>query len=297
MDDLEAYLTRRPFQRFQNVLDEMKKEDVVGSLRRLGEDISKETSLSIAQGEFWSDTLDRWADNLVDPACNGQCKGQKSKKSLPPSLVLEAMRILEAEMALREETRVAEQAKTVDGEKVHAEKSQQLGKTQGSLDDRVIALAEKIAELPDGETEFDKELKLLEGVDLAMQDAEKHLVGGDTASRRSRHRPKRSSYCFARSGSIPRVVVAGEIRPEAAEKGQPVTRPSRCWVWGSMRRRFARIVRCSKRRERVVRSFPRNSRAGWTNTSAGLRNREVVDEMDGRRVPESTGGAVDSFGR
>jgi hypothetical protein len=180
MDDLEAYLTRRPFQRFQAVLDEMKKEDVVGSLRRLGEDIKKETSLSIAQGEFWSDTLDRWADNLVDPACNGQCKGQKSKKSLPPSLVLEAMRILEAEMTLREETRVVEQAQSLDGEKAHLERSQQLGKTQRSLDDRVIALAEKIAELPDGESEFAKELKLLEGVDLAMQDADKHLSGGST---------------------------------------------------------------------------------------------------------------------
>jgi hypothetical protein len=27
--------------------------------------------LSIAQAEFWSDTLDRWAEDLVDPASGG----------------------------------------------------------------------------------------------------------------------------------------------------------------------------------------------------------------------------------
>ena len=95
MDDMQAYFERRRFQRFKTVLDEMREQDAVGSLRQLGDDVRLETGMSIAQCEFWSDTFDRWADNLVDPACAGKCPGCKSKGSLPPSLVLEAMQILE----------------------------------------------------------------------------------------------------------------------------------------------------------------------------------------------------------
>ena len=36
--------------------------------------------MSIAQCEFWSDTLDRWAEDLVDPACSGTCPGGKSRE-------------------------------------------------------------------------------------------------------------------------------------------------------------------------------------------------------------------------
>ncbi len=67
MDDMEAYFERRRYQRFKTVLDEMRKQDVVGSLRQLGDDLKTETGLSIAQCEFWSDTFDRWADDLRRP--------------------------------------------------------------------------------------------------------------------------------------------------------------------------------------------------------------------------------------
>ena len=111
MDDMQSYFERRQFLRFKTVLDEMRKQDVIGSLRQLGDDVKKENGVSIAQCEFWSDTLDRWAEDLVDPACNGTCEA-KSRDSLPPAIVLEVLQILEAEVNLREETRVAEQAKT-----------------------------------------------------------------------------------------------------------------------------------------------------------------------------------------
>ena len=71
MDDIQSYFERRRFLRFQTVLDEMRKQDVIGSLRQLGDDLKKENGLSIAQCEFWSDTLDRWAEDLVDPASGG----------------------------------------------------------------------------------------------------------------------------------------------------------------------------------------------------------------------------------
>src|SRR5258708_30635518 len=111
MDDMKSYFERRRTMNFKVVLDDMKKHDVVGALRRLGDDLKKENGLSIAQCEFWSDTFDRWAEDLVDPSNCGACPGGKSRSSLPPSVVLEVLQILESEVNLREETRVAEQGR------------------------------------------------------------------------------------------------------------------------------------------------------------------------------------------
>jgi hypothetical protein len=71
MDDMHGYFERRRFMQFKNVLDEMRQQDVIDGLRRLSDDLTKESGLSIAQCEFWSDTLDRWADDLVEPAAGG----------------------------------------------------------------------------------------------------------------------------------------------------------------------------------------------------------------------------------
>src|SRR5208337_2828566 len=80
MDDMQSYFERRRFVQFKTVLDEMRKLDVIGNLRQLGDDLKKENGLSIAQCEYWSDTLDRWAEDLVDPACSGTCQA-KSRSS------------------------------------------------------------------------------------------------------------------------------------------------------------------------------------------------------------------------
>ncbi len=48
MDDMHAYFERRRFMRFKTVLDEMRQQDVVGSLRTLGDEVKKENGLSIA---------------------------------------------------------------------------------------------------------------------------------------------------------------------------------------------------------------------------------------------------------
>jgi hypothetical protein len=71
MDDMHAFFERRKMAKFKAVLDEMRETDVIGSLRQLGDDIHKENGISIAQAEYWSDTLDRWADDLIDPARGG----------------------------------------------------------------------------------------------------------------------------------------------------------------------------------------------------------------------------------
>ncbi|MCH5375470.1 MAG: hypothetical protein JJ992_15980 [Planctomycetes bacterium] len=71
MDDMHAYFERRRFMNFKTVLDDMKTQDIVGGLRQLSEDLSGEQGLSLAQCDYWSDTLDRWAEDLVDPARGG----------------------------------------------------------------------------------------------------------------------------------------------------------------------------------------------------------------------------------
>ena len=71
MDDMQAYFERRRLMNFKTVLKDMKDQDVVAGLRELGNDIPIERGLSMAQCEFWSDNLDRWAEDLVDPASGG----------------------------------------------------------------------------------------------------------------------------------------------------------------------------------------------------------------------------------
>lgn len=71
MDDLQAYFERRRMMSFKAVLDDMRAQDVIGGLRQLGDDLKKENGLSMAQCEFWSDAMDRWAEDLVDPTKGG----------------------------------------------------------------------------------------------------------------------------------------------------------------------------------------------------------------------------------
>jgi len=180
MDDMQGYFERRRFQRFKTVLDEMRQEDAVGSLRQLSDDVLIETGLSMAQAEFWSDTFDRWADNLVDPACCGKCPGGKSKSSLPPSVVLEAMQILEAEVNLRDETRVTQQARPALESEEFGQRAGKLRSTQDTISERVAKLIVRIRELPDGEAEFGKEIALLARVELVMDEAAEILGRPET---------------------------------------------------------------------------------------------------------------------
>lgn len=171
MDDMQAYFDRSRFMRFKVVLDDMRKQDVTGALRQLGDDVRKENGLSISQAEYWSETLDRWAEDLVEVTKCGACPGCKSKGSLPPSIVLEVLKILEGEVNLREETRVAEQARPALKQEDHQKQGHKLSESQEGLKDRVIKVVHRIKEIPDGEEDFAKEIALLEQVSDVMHEA------------------------------------------------------------------------------------------------------------------------------
>jgi hypothetical protein len=182
MDDMEAYFERRRLVRFRTILDEMREEDVIGGLRGLAGDIHREQGLSMAQAEFWSDTMDRWAEDLVDPACSGACPGCRTKGSLPPSIVLEVLKILEGEINLREETRVAEQARPAVEAEAHMTEAQRLALFQEGLQERTLAVIDRIFELPDAEAEFGKELALLTQVADVMHETAGILTRPETGS-------------------------------------------------------------------------------------------------------------------
>jgi hypothetical protein len=182
MDDMQSYFERRRLMAVRTVLDEMKKLDVIGSLRQIGEDLRREKGLAIAQCEYWSDTLDRWAEDLVDPSSCGACPGGKTRSSLPPSVVLEVLQILEGEVNLREETRVAEQARPALQTEEFARQASSLSGNQKGLRTRVDKVVERIRELPDSASEFGPEMALLGRVSGVMTEATEILARPETGA-------------------------------------------------------------------------------------------------------------------
>lgn len=185
MDDLQAYLDRRQLPAFRTVLEEMKDLDALGSLRQLSDDVTREAGMSLAQAEFWSDTFDRLADDLVEPPQQGQGQGEGGEmpESVPPEVVLETMQILEEETNLREETRVAEQAKGAVEPPQHAATGRMLSERQEKLADRVVGMVDRLLEEDDGERQFAREIQLFEKVEEVMAEAADVLRTPDTGAK------------------------------------------------------------------------------------------------------------------
>jgi hypothetical protein len=99
---------------------------------------------------------------------------------LPPSIVLEVLRILEAEVNLREDTRVAEQARRAVAREEHAGQARILSQKQQTLQGRTDKVTQRIRDLPDGETEFGPEIALLGRVALVMEEATAILARPET---------------------------------------------------------------------------------------------------------------------
>ena len=182
LDDLQAYFDRRQLPAFRTVLEEMKDLDVLGSLREVSDDIASEAGMSLAQTEFWSDTFDRLADDLVPPAEGGGEGGGEgeARESVPPEVVLEVMKILEEEVTLREETRVAEQRKDAVPGQEHLTAAEGLADRQEDLADRIVDLVDRLLDEPDGEREFAQEIELFDKVEEVMVETADILGSPDT---------------------------------------------------------------------------------------------------------------------
>ena len=179
-DDLGAYYDRRKEEKFQRILKEMQEFAVVSKLDQLSDRVRiNRSGDSIARAEYYADTLDRWAEELVSASKCGQCKGCKGD-SLPPSIVLEVMRILEGEMDLREETRSLEQVRENLETVAYTDKAEVQAETQRKLYGRTVNVVKDIQALPLGEQKFGKEIRMISAASDAMNDAVDILSRPDT---------------------------------------------------------------------------------------------------------------------
>ena len=140
----------------------------------------KENGLSISQAEYWSDTFDRWAEDLVGASEGAQSPGGKAKGSIPPAVVLEVLQILEGEVNLRENTRVAEQARPAVSLAEHIQTADRLWQTQHELQQRTANVVERIAELPNADADFGNEMDMLNRVSEIMIETIEILRRPDT---------------------------------------------------------------------------------------------------------------------
>jgi hypothetical protein len=180
--DLEAYFARKPEMHFKNVIGQMKETQVVRMLAYLGDQAAYNLSgSSMAGAEFWADTLDRWAEEMVAAS---ECKSCSScsSDSLPPEIVLQVMKALRDEMKLRDETRELENAKPALAQGEHPKKSADLASKQYGIQAAVRGAFDDILKLPQGNEKFARELKLLNAVQGVMMEAAGILDKADTGT-------------------------------------------------------------------------------------------------------------------
>ena len=184
--DLDAYSQRKQDARFQRILDDMRKTEIVPALARDGKRL--ETNLSgqsLNGAEFWADTLDRWSEELVAASQAGKAPPgpAKSEASLPPEIVLKVMQALRDETQLRDETREKENVRRALAPERFAQDARELGGRQGEIETHVRGAADDILALPEGGGNFGQELKLLDAVAAVMGDTHGILDTPETGSR------------------------------------------------------------------------------------------------------------------
>lgn len=99
---------------------------------------------------------------------------------MPPSIVLEVLKVLEAEVTLREETRVAEQARPALEAREFGRQAGKLSGSQEELRGRVETVIGRIKELPEAEANFGAEIALLGQVVGVMDEAAGILARPET---------------------------------------------------------------------------------------------------------------------
>lgn len=180
LDDLDAFCQRRDIEHYASVLEEMKSARVLEQLKTLKDRVASRPGVSISVAEYWADNLDRWADDLVDPGKQDPESGPQNNKSLPPSVIVEVLRILEAEVNLREQTRVAEQGRQTMDRGAYGSEAIRLSEAQDLLRDRLDVVVQSVVAIPDGEVNFGGEIEVLSAASAAMVDAAKTLVSPET---------------------------------------------------------------------------------------------------------------------
>lgn len=193
MDDIQGYFERRRLDRFLEVLHEMRQVDVLLALQQLADELRIQHGLAIAEAEYWADTLDRWAEELLEPLGDTASTDEEeptttdeepaAPDAIPPQLLVEILRVLRCEVDLREETRVVEQSRGAVATTVHDISARQLQASQLALKTRLIQVVNGLLSMPQGEQRFAQEIDLLRQVSMVMDDAAALLARSVTDQR------------------------------------------------------------------------------------------------------------------
>ena len=190
LQDMVAYTDRRPSDGLSRVLSEMQDAVVPNQLQDMAKAIKGNfVGESTIEAEYWADTLDRWAEQLVDPLPEGeggpaQEAEMQTLPNLPPEIVVEVMRIINREIQLREETRELEQAKEALSADEYSERSIALYDTQITLTEDTHEVAAQISLLPTAREPFIQEqlTKVMQAIEV-MDEVEEILAEPDTGPR------------------------------------------------------------------------------------------------------------------
>lgn len=184
IQDMVAYSDRRPSPNYLRVLSEMQDALVSNQMQDIAKTINKNfVGQSTIEAEFWADTLDRWAEQLVDPLPDRPPPegGMMELPNLPPEIVLEVLRIIDREIQLREETRELEQAKEAITLDEYTERSIDLYDTQITLTEDTHEVAAQISLLPNAQERLiQQQLAKVTAAAEVMDEVEDILAEPDT---------------------------------------------------------------------------------------------------------------------
>ena len=189
LQDMAAYADRRPSSGFSRVLSEMQDAIVSEQMLDIAEAIQDNfIGDATIEAEFWADTLDRWAEQLVDPLPDGnpppEEMGLVELPNLPPEIVVEVMRIINREIQLREETRELEQAREALTADEYSERSIALYDTQITLTEDTREVEAQISLLPNAQEPFiQQQLAKVGRAAEVMDEVEDILAEPDTGPR------------------------------------------------------------------------------------------------------------------
>ena len=182
--DMVAYAERRPSQNYSRVMDEMQNIGVSYQIQDIATAINQNfIGQSTIEAEFWADTLDRWAEQLVDPLPPPPAGELQLVilPNLPPAIILEVLRIINGEIQLREETREVEQAKNALTAEEYNKRSKSLYETQKELASDTREVAAKIRALPNaGVGLIQAQLQKVTGAAVVMDEVQEILSQPDT---------------------------------------------------------------------------------------------------------------------
>ena len=184
--DLEAYQSRESADAVEAILDEMNGSKMQVKLEELPLRLQKNRlGDSLHRSEFWADTFDRWAEELVPPArpaSNGGDGGGGGgeRKSLPPAILLEVLRQVEDEMNLRDETRGFNLSRKAMSSDEQQQRNDGLTVYQMAVQERSLDTIDNIRQLADGEQHFGRTLGKLRKAVQSMDEATGMLFDSTT---------------------------------------------------------------------------------------------------------------------